>query len=157
MSAAWLARLDAWRKAMEAESVATVASDDASVATPELPVNSTLLPSVATVANAFSDEGESLDIVEVWEGETDLPAAPGDEHQHATGGLLRAALMRPASWTERPDCRPAPGAWCGCCGRIPPAYGGRWWQEREAPKGWRCWTCHPPDHLKPAKYLVVAT
>jgi hypothetical protein len=144
MSAGWLARMDAWRKAMEAESVASASSGAASVATPELPVNSTLLPPVATVASTSGDEGESLDVVEVWEGETDLPAAPDEEHQRATGGLLRAALMRPASWSERPDCRPAPGAWCGCCGRSPPTYGGRWWQEREAPKGWRCFTCIPP-------------
>jgi hypothetical protein len=157
MSAAWLARLDVWRKAMEAETVAGVASGAASAATPKLPDVSTLLPVVTSVASTSGDEGESLDMVEVWEGETDLPAAPEEEHQQATGGLLRGALMRPASWTERPDCHPAPGAWCGCCGRSPPAYGGRWWQEREAPKGWRCFTCHPPDHLKPENVREVET
>jgi hypothetical protein len=157
MSAGWLARLDAWREAMEAQDVAAVASGAASVATPDLSANSTMLPLVAPVTSASGDKGESWDAAEVWEGQTDLPAAPEEEHQQATGGMLRAALMRPASWTERPDCRPAPGAWCGCCGRTPPAYGGRWWQEREAPKGWRCWTCHPPDHLKPQDVREVAT
>jgi hypothetical protein len=39
---------------------------------------------------------------------------------------------------------PPPGAWCRACG------GTRWWTERPAPKGWRCLTCHPPDHLPPA-------
>jgi len=38
---------------------------------------------------------------------------------------------------------PAPGAWCSSC------FGARWWTERHEPKGWRCGTCHPPDHLKP--------
>jgi hypothetical protein len=157
MSADWLARLDAWREAMAAQDVAAVASGGASVATQEPPANSTMLPPVATVASTPGYEGDSLDTVEVWEGEPDLPAAPDVEHQRATGGLLRAALMRPASWSERPDCHPASGAWCGCCGRNPPAYGGRWWQEREAPKGWRCFTCHPPDHLKPDQVREVMT
>lgn len=144
MSAGWFARMDAWRKLMEAESVASAASDAGSVATPELPANSNLLPLVATVANTANARCESLDTVGARDGEPDLSAAPEVEHQRATGGLLRAALMRPASWSERPDCRPAAGAWCGCCGRSPPTYGGRWWQEREAPKGWRCFTCFPP-------------
>lgn len=157
MSVGWLARLDAWREAMAAQDVAAVASGAASVATPELSANSMTLPPVATDASTSDENGESWDTAQAWEGETDLPAAPEKEHQRATGGMLRAALMRPASWTERPDCRPAPGAWCGCCGRIPPAYGGRWWQEREAPKGWRCWTCHPPDHLKPQDVREVLT
>jgi hypothetical protein len=73
---------------------------------------------------------------------------PEAEHRAATTGLMRAALMRPPAWGERPDCRPPPGAWCGCCGRNPPSYGGRWWQEANAPKGWRCATCYPPpSHL----------
>ncbi len=157
MSAGWLARLDAWREATAAQDVAAVASGGASAATQEPPANSTMLPPVATVASTPGNDGESWETAEVWEGEADHPAAPETEHQRATGGLLRAALMRPASWSERPDCRPAPGAWCGCCGRTPPAYGGRWWQEREAPKGWRCWTCHPPDHLKPDQVREVMT
>jgi hypothetical protein len=27
-------------------------------------------------------------------------------------------------------------------------FGQRWWTERRDPKGWRCLTCHPPDHLR---------
>lgn len=156
MNAAWLTRMDAWRKAVAAENITAVASGAASAATPKLSNASTLLPPVAIVASTSGDTGESLDMVEVWEGET-APPTPEEEHQQAIGGILRAALMRPASWTERPDCRPPPGAWCGCCGRTPPADGGTWWQEREAPKGWRCFTCHPPDHLAPARYLLVVT
>jgi hypothetical protein len=36
---------------------------------------------------------------------------------------------------------PPPGAWCRAC------QGTRWWTERREPRGWRCWTCHPPVHL----------
>ena len=32
---------------------------------------------------------------------------------------------------------------CSCCG------GTRWWQEARNPTGWRCWWCHPGDHLRP--------
>ena len=33
---------------------------------------------------------------------------------------------------------PVPGSVCGCC------RGTRWWSERDQPKGWRCYDCHPP-------------
>jgi hypothetical protein len=36
---------------------------------------------------------------------------------------------------------PLLGAWCRTC------EGTRWWTERHEPRGWRCMTCHPPDHL----------
>lgn len=32
---------------------------------------------------------------------------------------------------------------CSCCGDT------RWWQEARNPTGWRCWRCHPGDHLEP--------
>jgi hypothetical protein len=32
---------------------------------------------------------------------------------------------------------------------IRACHGTRWWSERHQPKGWRCWTCHPPVHLPP--------
>lgn len=46
------------------------------------------------------------------------------------------------SWTAV-DAEPPPGAWCGACGLVR-RQGGRWWRERDAPKGWRCLACHPP-------------
>jgi hypothetical protein len=55
-------------------------------------------------------------------------------------GLQTAALQRPPSWSEA-AALPSAGAWCSCC------RGQRWWCEAVAPKGWRCWQCHPPDHL----------
>ncbi len=56
-------------------------------------------------------------------------------------GLLDAALQRPpAGWDA--GSRPTPGCRCVRC------RGDRWWREvGEAPPGWRCWTCHPPDGL----------
>ncbi len=56
-------------------------------------------------------------------------------------GLLDAAMRRPPAWSD-PGAPPTPGCRCvRCCG-------GRWWCEAgEAPRGWRCRTCHPPDHL----------
>jgi hypothetical protein len=63
-------------------------------------------------------------------------------------GYLRAALQRPPSWAD-PTALPSRGCFCSCC------KGRRWWREREAPKGWRCSVCYPPDHLPrwPAKSL----
>ena len=58
------------------------------------------------------------------------------------GGLLRAARQRPPSWSD-PAALPWPGCFCPC------RRGQRWWCERGAPKGWRCWACHPPDHTMP--------
>jgi hypothetical protein len=74
------------------------------------------------------------------------PVLPAAEHRAATAGLMRAALMRPPAWADT-TARPAPGAWCGCCGRAE-RNGGRWWQEAAGPRGWRCMTCYPPpSHL----------
>jgi hypothetical protein len=36
---------------------------------------------------------------------------------------------------------PPAGAWCRACQAT------RWWAELHEPLGWRCVTCHPPDHL----------
>ena len=54
---------------------------------------------------------------------------------------LPPELARMPSWAEATP--PWPGSWCRAC------YGTRWWTERQASKGWRCMTCHPPDHLSP--------
>jgi hypothetical protein len=48
-------------------------------------------------------------------------------------------LAHQPSWSE--PIPPPPGAWCRAC------RGTRWWTERHKPHGWRCLTCHPPDHL----------
>ena len=57
-------------------------------------------------------------------------------------GLLDTARQRPPSWVDA-AATPSAGCRCSCC------RGQRWWCEREAPKGWRCGTCHPPLHLAP--------
>jgi hypothetical protein len=60
---------------------------------------------------------------------------------------LREMRRRPPSWSCAAT-RPAPGCYCSCC------KGGRWWTDG---KGWRCWTCHPPDHLDPSAITEVKT
>jgi hypothetical protein len=71
-------------------------------------------------------------------------------------GLLAAAAQRPPAWAD-PASVPPPGAWCTCCGRHH-RRGGRWWCEAgERPRGWRCWTCYPPDHLPAEAVREVRT
>ena len=55
---------------------------------------------------------------------------------------------RPPAWAEEADA-PRPGDRCRCC------RGGRFWREREAPRGWRCASCHPPDHLSAAAVVTA--
>jgi hypothetical protein len=57
----------------------------------------------------------------------------------AAAGYMRAALQRPPSWANS-AARPPSGCFCSCC------KGRRWWGDAQ---GWRCWACHPPDHLVP--------
>jgi hypothetical protein len=61
-----------------------------------------------------------------------------------------APSKRQPSWAEPAD-RPVPGNHCSCC-----RYG-RWWCETDNPKGWRCWTCHPPDGLAASEIEEVRT
>jgi len=63
--------------------------------------------------------------------------------------------QRMPSWAQVED-QPQPGDWCGCCGRFKRS-AGRWWREATEPRGWRCRTCHPPDHLPAAAVVAVAT
>jgi hypothetical protein len=51
----------------------------------------------------------------------------------------QSALARMPSWGD--NTPPWPGSWCRAC------HGTRWWTEQHDPHGWRCLTCHPPDHL----------
>ncbi len=63
-----------------------------------------------------------------------LPALPA-----ARETVEAARCARPPSWSETEDV-PLPGDRCLCGGR-------RWWRDAEAPRGWECWACHPPDPL----------
>lgn len=65
-------------------------------------------------------------------------------------GLLQAALRRPPAWSD-PSAFPSPDCRCTCCG------GQRWWTEAEGPRGWRCRTCHPTDHLAAGAVRAVDT
>jgi len=55
---------------------------------------------------------------------------------------------RPPAWAEEADA-PRPGDRCRCC------RGGRFWRERGAPRGWRCASCYPPDHLTAAAVVTA--
>ena len=46
----------------------------------------------------------------------------------------------PPSWSDM-AITPTPGAICRCC------RGRAWWTEATSPRGWRCSTCYPGDHL----------
>jgi hypothetical protein len=55
-----------------------------------------------------------------------------------------------ASWPPRGNARPRGPVPLRCPLPAPGARacrGQQWWCEAVAPKGWRCWQCHPPDHL----------
>jgi hypothetical protein len=82
-------------------------------------------------------------------------AASGSEQAAATEraisvAYIRASLQRPPSWSD-PVTLPSCGCFCSCC------KGQQWWCERETPKGWRCWTCHPPDHLPAEAVMEIRT
>jgi len=62
-------------------------------------------------------------------------------------GYPRATLQRPVSWTDQ-AAHPEQGCFCSCC------KGRRWWSDG---RGWRCWACHPPDHLPKNAVTEVRT
>ena len=94
-----------------------------------------------------ADDAAEMQAAREAEAAGAYPVLPEAEHRTALVGLMRAAMMRPPSWANA-TTRPPPGAWCGCCSRHCAEAGGRWWTEREAPKGWRCAVCYPPpSHL----------
>ena len=62
---------------------------------------------------------------------------------------VRRERKRPVSWAPAEDC-PAPGDFCGgCAGQL-------WWRDTDPPRGWCCCACHPPAHLLPEQFRVVA-
>lgn len=63
---------------------------------------------------------------------------------------VRHTRKRMVSWAD-PDDEPQPGDCCGCCS------GALWWTGTPAPDGWACCWCHPPAHLQPPEYRVIAT
>lgn len=71
-------------------------------------------------------------------------------HAAMVRGLPATAMQRPPSWSNTASI-PSLGCRCSCCG------GHRWWTERKAPRGWRCFTCHPPLHLDADALCQTAT
>lgn len=89
------------------------------------------------------------------EGQHDAPeaealaqhyAAPAEAAPPAGRDPLAAGLLR-GSYAHRqvqePHVRAPRVEACSCCD------GTRWWREARNPTGWRCWRCHPGDHLRP--------
>lgn len=56
----------------------------------------------------------------------------------------------PPSWAD-PLIEPTHGAVCRCCN------GRSWWCEATSPRGWRCSTCYPGDHLPADRRRDVMT
>ncbi len=96
---------------------------------------------------------------DLWQCDTCLPADPIDQAYEA---IERQAIIAegrpsetvlidmPASWSD-PSLIPTPGARCRCCNRS------AWWCEASSPRGWRCSTCHPGDHLPADRRRDVVT
>jgi hypothetical protein len=94
------------------------------------------------------------------EGQHDAPeaealaehyAAPAEAEPPTSRDPLAAGLLR-GFYAHRQAREPQPRQararrveTCSCCG------GTHWWQEARNPTGWRCWRCHPGDHLKPGE------
>jgi hypothetical protein len=86
---------------------------------------------------------------DLWQCDACLPTDPND---HAYKAIERQAIIAegkpsepvlvdmPPSWSDA-SLEPTPGARCRCCGRA------GWWCEATSPRGWRCSTCYPGDHL----------
>jgi hypothetical protein len=108
--------------------------------------NSAIVSAVSTASTHTLEAAKPL-------AAADVPRLVTDRHT-ATLGL--ATLRRPHA-TANPGDVPSPRASCVCCSRLTPCNGGRWWCEIDTPKGWRCWTCHPPDHLPPSMVREVRT
>jgi hypothetical protein len=108
-------------------------------------------------AETVPSESDELSAVSAMSraGEASKVDAPGGKRPAVPGptispGYLRAARRLPPSWSD-PTTLPPPGSFCSCC------KGQRWWSERDAPKGWRCAACHPPDHLASDAMTEVLT
>lgn len=87
------------------------------------------------------------DIDAAAEGEEAAAIVAEGEHGDP---LAEVPHEMPVSWADA-SIEPTPGARCrNCSGR-------RWWSEATAPKGWRCWTCHPADHLASDRRRKVRT
>lgn len=96
---------------------------------------------------------------DLWQCDACLPADPNDQAYEAIERQAIIAEGRPAesvliampvSWADA-TLIPTAGARCRNCA------GNRWWCERDQPKGWRCSTCYPGDHLPVDRRRDVAT
>ncbi len=88
-----------------------------------------------------------------WPACPDDAAAEQEERAAIQGEGNPAALVphqMPPSWSDM-AITPTAGASCRCCDRS------AWWTEATSPKGWRCTTCYPGDHLPADRRREVIT
>jgi hypothetical protein len=101
----------------------------------------------ATAAPSGSDSRSPRGLTEAERSAALARLQPPAKSIDPADGLRRAAMQRPPSWAD-PAARPSPGCFCSCC------HTRRWWGDS---RGWRCWACHPPDHLSPDAVKEVKT
>jgi hypothetical protein len=146
------AELLATLRAHKPELLALLAANDAPAATPGRAASGALVLQPAIPEQAKAERADREAIAEVDGGASPARWKLADHMRHAEvlRQIQRAALMRPPSWPDT-GTPPTLGAFCSCCG------GRRWWRERGQPRGWRCATCHPADHLPPSAVIEVGT
>lgn len=100
---------------------------------------------------------EVVSAVSAVSGPNEIPSVasqgrPGPMLSNCSSGAATAPtpIKRPVSWADATD-RPTPGSFCSCCQSH------RWWSEMYKPSGWRCWTCHPPDHQPAETVMEIRT
>ena len=92
-----------------------------------------------TTTPAGEVEGGSVACVSSVTCQRELESVPQSIPQaEMLAGLMLAAMRRPPSWPDA-TAMPLLGCSCSCC------RSGRWWTEATEPRGWWCWTCHPPS------------
>jgi hypothetical protein len=143
-------------------SVATVASENkqgGDAAAFYMAASERALAALAEPDPELAAERAEIHAAREAEARGEYPVVPEAEHRAHLAALRLSGMQRPPAWSDVASVPPG-GAWCGCCGccgRHTPSGGGRWWRERVKPSGWRCWTCHPPDHLAAGELIEVRT
>lgn len=97
------------------------------------------------------------DLLAELQAEADIDAAADAEERAAViaegehgDPLATVEHAMPCSWAD-PGIVPTAGARCRNCA------GKSWWTGAIEPRGWRCSTCHPGDHLPAERRREVRT
>jgi hypothetical protein len=107
-------------------------------------------PGEALTAKPAKRANPSADLAPRLAEVASLAATPDRKRSLVVDPQPMAPIREPRRWSYPAD-EPLDGDWCACCS------GQRFWCEAIAPKGWRCWTCHPPDHLPSSAIREIRT